>query len=170
VIFNLYPRVAVKVGEERYVFDRDELMFTEVVEIEKATGLSFGEWQQELSRYSIMALGGLLHMLRKRAGVPSDFETMNFAAYDIDVVPLHDDGSEFTAEDVAADISRRLEEAKQAVPTIAAAGPGSAANPAPVTTAPISRTSLNITESGRGNGNGSRGASSRSSAKRLTPR
>jgi len=169
VIFNLYKRVAVKLGEERYVFDRDELMFTEVVEIEKATGLSFGEWQQELARYSIMALGGLLHMLRKRAGVPSDFETMNFNAYDIDVVPLHDDGTEFTPEDVAADITRRLEEAKNPVPTIAAGAAASAAGQEPETTPSMSLTSLSGSGSAHGNGNGSHGGSSRSSKKQLTP-
>jgi hypothetical protein len=170
VIFNLYPRVLVKIGGERYVFDRDQLMFTEVVEIEKATGLSFGEWQAELARYSMMALGGLLHMLRKRAGVPTDFETMQFAAYDIDVIPLHDDGTEFTAEDVAADITRRLEEAKNPVPTIAAPAPASAAAPAPATTANTPPGSLNITGSAPGNGNSSHGANSRSSKKQPTPR
>lgn len=169
MIFNLYPRVVVKLGEERYVFDRDKLKFTEVVEIEKATGLSFGEWQQELARYSIMALGGLLHMLRKREGVASDFETMDFNAYDIDVVPLHEDGREFTAAEVAADITRRMEEAKQPpVPTIAADAAAKEDDREPGTTANTSPTSRNGSASAHGSGNGSRGASSRSSGKQPT--
>ena len=168
MIFNLYSRVVVKLGEERYVFDRDQLKFTEVVEIEKATGLSFGEWQQELSRYSIMALGGLLHMLRKRAGVPSDFETMDFNAYDIDVIPLHDDGREFTEEDVAEDIKRRMDEAANPVPTTAGPAADSGENPAPETTPGTSRTSRNGSGSAPGNGSGSHGRSSSGSKQPLT--
>lgn len=145
MIFSLYPRVAVKLGDERYEFDRSSLMFTEVVEIENVTGLSFGEWQFELGRYSIRAVAGLLHVLRKRAGVPSDFETMNFAADDLDVTPLHDDGTEFTAAEVAGDIQRRGQEAQD--PTAAANGHGPQA-----ATASTSRSSPANTESGPGSG------------------
>lgn len=112
MIFNLYPRVRVKLADESYDFDRSSLMFTEVVEIENATGLSFAEWQSELGRHSIRAVGGLLHVLRKREGVASDFETMNFSAFDLECVPLHDDGTEFTVAEVAADIERRAKEAR----------------------------------------------------------
>ncbi len=163
MIFNLYPRVVLKVADERYVFDRSTLMWAEMVEIEKATGLSFGEWQQELSRYSIMAVGGLLHMLRGRAGVESDFETMNFAVDDFDCVPLHEDGSEFTAEEVAADLAKRLEEAQNPVPTIAAGAAASGDGQEPGTTKSTSRTSRSVSTSGRSSGKSSRGASSRSS-------
>ena len=78
MIFSLYPRVVIKAGGERYEFDRTTLMFTEVVQIEKATGMSFGEWQTDLGRYSLAAVGALIHMLRRREGLPSDFETMSF--------------------------------------------------------------------------------------------
>jgi hypothetical protein len=168
MIFNLYPRVVLKVGEERYEFDRTTLMFTEVVEIEKASGLSFGEWQTELGRYSLMAVGALLHMLRRREGVPSDFETMQFAVDGFDVVPLHDDGSEFTAAEVAADITKRLEAAENPVPTIAAVSAADS-NQGPGITAPTSRTSPSDSTSGHGNGNGSHGGSSRSSKRQPTP-
>jgi hypothetical protein len=141
-------------------------MFTEVVEIEKASGLSFGEWQTELSRYSLMAVGALLHMLRKRAGVPSDFETMQFPVDGFDVVPLHDDGSEFTAQEVADDITARLAAVASPVPTTAA-GSAADANLVPGTMTSTSPTSPNGSGSGRGNGSGSRGGSSRSS--RRTP-
>lgn len=153
MIFNLYPKVVIKAGDERRVFDRDSLMFTEVVEIEKATGLSFGEWQTELGRYSITAVAALLHVLRKRDGEPSDFETMNFAAYGLDVVPLHDDGREFTAEEVAEDLKRRAEEAANLVPTTAGDPVISGEGPAPGTTAGTSLTSPNGSASAPGNGN-----------------
>jgi hypothetical protein len=168
VIFNLYPRVVIKAGDERYEFDRSTLMFREVVEIEKASGWSFGEWQTELGRYSLQAIGALVHVLRKRAGEPSDFAEMNFPVDGFDVVPLHDDGSEFTAEEVAADITKRVAEAENPVPTIAAPAAGQG-TPEPGTTPTISRTLPSATTSGPGNSNGSRGGSSRSSRKAPTP-
>jgi hypothetical protein len=168
VIFNLYPRVVIKVGEERYEFDRSSLMFKEVVQIEQASGLSFGEWQTELGRYSLNAVGALIHMLRKRAGEPSDFQSMDFPVDGFDVVPLHDDGSEFTAEEVAADITRRLAEAEDPVPTIAAPAAGQE-TPGPASTATMSPTSRSDSTSDRGNGNGSPGHSSRGSRKAQTP-
>lgn len=164
MILSLYPRVAVKVGDERYEFDRRDLMFTEVVEIERATGLSFWEWQRELDRYSLVALGGLLHMLRKRAGVPSDFETMQFRAADFDVVPLHEDGTEYTAAEVAEDIRQRMAEATGPVPT----GAADAAGTPPATTANTSPISPNGSGSAHGSGNVSRGASSASSKRTPT--
>ena len=162
MIFNLYPRVVIKAGEERYEFDRSTLMFREVVEIEKASGWSFGEWQTELGRYSLQAIGALVHMLRKRAGEPSDFAEMNFPVDGFDVIPLHDDGTEFTAQEVADDITRRLNEADKPVPTPAApaAGPGTLEQASTAITSP---TLPSVSASGHGSGNGSRGGSSRSS-------
>jgi hypothetical protein len=70
VIFALYEKVAVKVGdEESHVFDHDELLLSQVQEIEKVTGMSWGEWEVELRRYSATAVAALLHSLRKRVGV-----------------------------------------------------------------------------------------------------
>ena len=166
MIFNLYSRVVIKAGEERYEFDRSSLMYKEVVQIEEASGLSFGEWQTELGRYSLKAVGALIHMLRKRAGVPSDFAKMDFPVDGFDVIPLHDDGSEFTAEEVAADITKRLEAAQEPVPT-GAADP--AANPAPVITPSMSRTLRSGSTSGPGNSNGSPGHSSKGSKRQRTP-
>ena len=50
---RLFPRLVVNLGDERHIFDRAELMYTEVQEIEKVTGSSFAEWERELGRYSI---------------------------------------------------------------------------------------------------------------------
>ena len=168
MIFNLYRHVRVKLGDEVYDFERSSLMFTEVVEIENATGLSFGEWQSELGRYSIRAVAGLLHVLRKRAGVPSDFETLNFAADDLEVVPLKDDGTEMTPAEVTEDIQKRVEESRAAGPTSA---PGSADGDSEPTgtTASTSPSSPNGTESAPGNGTSSPGPTSTSSAATPTP-
>lgn len=170
LIFNLYKVVAVKLGDERYVFDRASLMYPEVVELEQVTGYSYGEWQSELGRYSIRAVAGLLHILRRRAGVPSDFASMNFAAADLDVVPLHDDDREFTAAEVAEDVTRRAAEAREAAnPTSATAAPAPVASGQTPGTNGTSRSSPASITSGRGNGNGSRGATSRSSKRTPTP-
>lgn len=168
MIFNLYPRVVVRLGEERHIFDRSTLMFTEVAEIEKITGLSFAEWQQQLGRYSITAVAALLHILRKRADVESDFETMQFAAADLDVIPLHDDGTDFTADEVAADLEKRMQEAQNPVPTIAADPAASEGDPGPATTASTSPASRNGSASARGSGSTSRGGTSRSSGRAPT--
>jgi hypothetical protein len=168
LIFNLYKVVAVKLGDERYEFDRSSLRFTEVVEIENASGLTFAEWQEQLSRFSIRAVAVLVHVLRKRAGVPSDFETMDFAAFDLDAVPLHEDGTEFTAQEVADDLARRVKEAEEAPdPTVAA---GTAP---PGITASTPSTSLILpsgSASAPGNGNGSPGKTSKSSKRQPTRR
>jgi hypothetical protein len=160
LIFNLWSRVAVKLGEERHVFDRATLMFDEVQEIERVTELSYAEWQRELARYSITAVAALLHILRKRDGMPSDFKTIQFAVADLDVVPLHDDDSEYTTEEATAELQKRLTGAAPpngAGPTRAANGqdsPSAAPAPTPPGT-PTPPSSPPVTASARGNGTGS---------------
>jgi len=169
LIFSLWPRVAIKLGGERHVFDRARLMFTEVQEIEKATGLSYAEWEQQLGRFSITAVAALLHILRIRDGQPSDFKTLQFAAADLEVTPLHDDDTEYTAEEAAAEVMKRIADANGggngAGPTRAAGAPAAPSGEAGSTPPrPISPSSPSGTASGRGNGNGSRtktGSSSR---------
>ena len=170
MIFNLYSRVVIKLGDERHVFDRQRLMYTEVAEIEKVTGLSYGEWERELARYSITAIAALVHVLRKREGQQGDFATMQFNAAQLDVVPVRDDGTELTPAEITADLAKRMADA--------AAGPGptrgdaaAVAAEAPVleATTVISPSSLNGSTSARGNGNGSRGGTS-SPARRTSTR
>lgn len=173
MIFNLYERVAVKIGDERHVFDRKRLMFTEVAEIEKVTGLSYAEWERQMGRFSITAVAALVHVLRKREGKPSDFGSMQFNATDLAVVPLHDDGSEFTVDEVAADLAKRMAKAAdEPDPTIAAAVAAVAAEQAAASqpdTATSSPSSPSSTRSGRGSGTASSGATSSSSKRALTP-
>jgi hypothetical protein len=172
LIFSIWPRVAVKLGDERHVYDRATLMFREVQEIEKATSLSYAEWEQQLGRYSITAIAALLHVLRKRAGQPSDFATMEFAAADLEVVPLHDDDTEYTPDEAAAELTKRIADANGANgagPTRAADAPeapsGAAGSTPPRPTSPSSPP---VTASGRGNGNGSRGKTGSSSKRTPT--
>ena len=164
MIFAAYPRVAVKLGDERYEFDRASLMFAEVVEIETVSGLSYGEWVTGLSRYSIRSVAALLHVLRRRAGIASNFAQINFAVDDLDVVPLHEDGTEFTAAEVSEDITKRLEAPD---PTSGTDAPVVSDPPPTPVTSDTSLTSPASTTSAPGNGNGSRGGTSRSS--RRTP-
>jgi len=166
MIFNLWSRLLIKVGDdERHVFDRSRLMYTEVAEIEKVSGLSFGEWERELSRYSITAIAPLIHVLRKRDGQASDFALMQFNAASLDVVPLHDDGTEYTTAEAAEELERRLKKAE----TDPTGGGDAPALPPAEDTSITSRSSLNGSGSGRGNGTGSAGMTS-GSAKRTSMR
>jgi hypothetical protein len=168
MIFNLWPRVVVKLGaDERHVFDRKRLMFAEVQEIERVTKLSFGEWQSELGRYSITAVAALLHVLRRRDGMASDFATMEFAANDLDVVPLHDDDTEYTPEEATAELTKRMQEATGGPgPTLAAAAP--AAAPGASSPTPASTSAPSQRSSGSAPGNGSSSRTRISSAARRT--
>ncbi len=158
MIFNLYPRVVVKLGDgERHVFDRAKLMYSEVAEIEKVTNLSYAEWQLQLSRYSIGAVAALLHVLRRRDGMPSDYATMEFNAADLDVVPLHGDDTEFTTEEVTADLEKRKAEAEAGpgpIPAVAALAAAQTENP-PTPPSSTNPSSPNGSTSGPGNGTGS---------------
>jgi hypothetical protein len=170
VIFHLYDRLVIKLGDdERHVYDRNRLMYTEVAEMERVTGLSYAEWHRELGRHSITAIAALLHVLRKREGIPSDFATMQFNAASMDCVPVHDDGSEYTPAEIAADMLKRMEAARTG-PGPTRGGEGSAVTAeAPVleATTVTSPSSPPATGSAHGNGNGSRGRTSASS--RRTP-
>jgi len=169
LIFNLYSRVKLKLGDEEHIFDRGRLMYSEVVEIQRVTELSYAEWERELGRFSITAVGALLHVLRKRADMPSDFATMQFNVADLAVTPLHDDGTEFTADEVTADVLKRVDEARGngSVPTSATAGAVAPENPLEATTI-TSLSSPGDTGSAPGNGSGSPGATSRSSRRTRT--
>lgn len=158
MIFTFFPRVAVKFGpDERHIFDRSKLMFTEVQEIEKATGLSYAEWEEGLRRYSIVPLAALLHVLRKRDGQPSDFASMQFAVSDLDCMPLHDDDTEYTREEIQAEVAKQLApDANGAGPIPAADGPGSPSGETGSTPRQLtSPSSPNGSASAPGNGNGS---------------
>jgi hypothetical protein len=172
LIFNLYPRVVVKVGgSESHVFDRSRLMFTEVAEIEKVTGLGYLEWLDDLSKYKITAVAALLHILRKREGQPSDFGSLQFNVADLDVVPLHEDGREFTPQEVTEDLQKRVEEAqreKEQGPTSATAAPVAPAK-TPAVTIGTSPSSPNGSTSGPSSGTGSPGRTSPRAKRTLTP-
>lgn len=166
MIFNLYPRVRLKLGDEEHVFDRARLMYSEVAEIEKITGLSYAEWERELGRFSITAVAALLHILRKRADIPSDYATMQFNAADLSVTPLHEDGREYTADEVTADVLKWVEDAKSP-PTSATAAAVAPEDSQPGTTI----TSLSLPAgmaSAPGNGVTSNGGTSRSSKRTRT--
>jgi hypothetical protein len=162
LIFNLYSRVLVKIGDdEQYIFDATRLMFTEVAEIEKCTGQSYGEWRRQLGDYSITAVAALLHVLRKRENVASDWALMQFNAATLDVIPLHEDDREFTPAEVEEDLKKRIA-GPDPDPTSPAAGAGSDVP----TESATNITSLSLPKgsgSGRGNGRSSSGKTSVSS-------
>ena len=159
MIFGLYERVAISLGDERYIFDQRTLMYPEAAEIEAVTKLSYAEWALDLAGHKITAIAALLHVLRQRAGVPTDFAKMTFAAAALDVVPVHDDDREYTREEIAADVERRFGAAKagaEPVPTRAANGQASpSAATVPATRKRTSPRSRATSASGRGSGTSS---------------
>jgi hypothetical protein len=173
LIFRLFTRVAVKLGDERHVYDRKTFTFADAQAVEEATGLAYPEWEFQLYRGSVTAVAALLHALRVRDGVPSDFKTMSFNMQDLDPVPLHDDDSEYTAGEVAEELDRRIKEAagaNDAGPTPAAdasAAPSGEDRSAPPR--PTSPSSPAVTASGRGNGTSSRTRTGSSSRRTQTP-
>lgn len=169
MIFHLYDRVLIKVGDdERHVYDRRRLMYTEVAEVERVTGLSYAEWHRELGRHSITAIAALIHVLRKREGIPSDFATMQFNAATMDCIPVHEDGTEYTAAEVAVDMLKRMEDARPGPTRGDATAAVEAEAPVLEATTITSPSSPRATTSARGNGNGSRGGTSSSSKRTLT--
>lgn len=158
MIFTFFPRVAVKFGpDERHIFDRAKLMFSEVQEIERATGMSYAEWEDGLRRYSITPLAALLHVLRKRDGQPSDFASMQFAVDDLDCIPVHPDDREYTREEIQAEVTKQLApDTNGAGPTRAAPVPDSPSGEAGSTQRQLtSPSSPNGSASVPGNGTGS---------------
>jgi hypothetical protein len=172
LIFQFFTRVAVKLGDESHVYDRKTFTYADAVRVEEATGMSYAEWEWRLLRSSITAIAALLHVLRVRDGVPSDFKAMAFNAADLDYVPLHDDDSEFTADEITEDIARQMGEARAAAdpgPTRAAAEPELPfGEEGPASPRLTSLSSPASTASGRGNGTGSRTRTSSSSRKTPT--
>lgn len=162
MIFHLYDRVLIKVGDdERHVYDRRRLMYTEVAEVERVTGLSYAEWHRELGRHSITAIAALIHVLRKREGIATDFATMQFNAATMDCIPVHEDGTEYTAAEITADMLKRMEDAKPGPTRGDATAAVEAEAPVLEATTITSPSSLNGSTSGHSNGNGSPGTTSR---------
>lgn len=161
MIFNWYSRVVVEIGDdESHVFDHDRLMFTEVAEIEKVTGLSYMEWEQQLRKFSITAVAALVHILRKRAKQPSDFGSMQFNVRELNVWPIHADGTKFTQQEIDEDIARRIKGASEGPdPTLSAAD--AAAEPGnPEIMSSTSPSSASASASALGNGSTSPGQTS----------
>jgi hypothetical protein len=126
-VFAHYDRVAVKAGEdESHVFDARDVMTLEALEIERVTGLTWGQWQRDLCGFSVTAVAGLLHVLRKRDGQDSDWPP-GLKVTDLTAIPLHDDDSEYTAGEVRDDLERRVAEAQAMLDAAAAASPELAA-------------------------------------------
>lgn len=166
MIFAFYSRVVVEIGDkESHIFDHSRLMFTEVAEIERCTNLSYMEWERELQRYSITAVAALVHILRRRADMPSDWAAMQFNVREVKVWPVHGDDSKFTQAEIDEDIKRRVEAAAGPDPTQLAADGAASEPPSPRTTSGTSPSSPSGSASAPGNGTSSPGRTS--SAARL---
>lgn len=175
MIFSWYSRVVVEIAAdepggvaEEHIFDHDRLMLTEVQEIERCTGLSYLEWEQELRKYQMTAVAALVHILRRRADMPSDWATMQFNVRKLNVWPVHADDTRFTSQEIDEDLARRVREAaSEPDPTQSAAD--AAAAESPETTSSTSPSSANGSTSVPGNGTSSLTAISSAASPISTP-
>lgn len=58
----------VSIGGEFFEYDQNRMMMAEMLELEDATGLAYGEWQTGLSKMSAKSLAALAWLLWHRAG------------------------------------------------------------------------------------------------------
>lgn len=154
----MFDRVAVKLGDEARVWNRKAFTFADAQRVEDATGMTYPEWEFQLRRGSVTAYAALLHVLRVRDGAPSDFKAMAFNMADLDAVPLHDDDSEYTAEEIGEEVARRVRESQaDAGPTPAAGAQEAPSGEDPSQPPrPTSPSSPSGTASSRGTGTSSR--------------
>ena len=60
--------IVIEFEGEKFDYDPDSLLMSELSEIKKVTGLSRREWNQALTEEDVEAVRGLIFILKKRAG------------------------------------------------------------------------------------------------------
>jgi hypothetical protein len=79
---------------KKWDFDPSKLMSPEAIAIERLTGMTFGEWQDALSRGSMLALQALLYVLLKRETPTLKFDDVQFCNDDVDVELTDEEAAE----------------------------------------------------------------------------
>lgn len=89
----------VVVDGKTYEFEQEKLLYSEIAFIQKRTGLKLQDWQQGLAEMDAFALGGLVYILRKRAGEQPDWDTLDFDVASLEIVGEETDGEPAPKED-----------------------------------------------------------------------
>lgn len=86
--------IRVTVGDDSFEWDWADLRNTEAIAVERETGWSVREWQQELLRDSTIAVTALVWVAQRRAKPDLRFEQVSFAIAEIDVEAVVKPGDE----------------------------------------------------------------------------
>lgn len=79
-----------------------KLMLPEAAAIQKATGMTYGEWQTALNKGDVVAVAALLWVLKKRAGEIMPFSQLDFDVNELATTFLREDGTAMDMEALAA--------------------------------------------------------------------
>lgn len=81
----------IRVGDNEYVFDPDEVSNEEAMQIERTCACTFTQWADQVTAGSITALTALVWLLRRREQPSLKFTDVRFKLGDFD---LHDESEE----------------------------------------------------------------------------
>ena len=84
----------VIIDGKTYEFEQEKLLYSEIAFIQKKTGLKLQQWQDGLGEMDAFALGGLVYILRKRAGEQPDWDTLDFDVASLEIVGEDDEVQE----------------------------------------------------------------------------
>jgi len=73
------------VDGKTYEFDQDRLTNVECMAVEKATGMTTGEWQEALNAGSMLAITALVWLIRKREEPTTKFDEVEFAISSLEI-------------------------------------------------------------------------------------
>jgi hypothetical protein len=77
--------VKVSINGEVFEYDQNRLLMAEMLPLEDATGLSYGEWQSGLSRMTAQSLGALAWLLWRRAGRDVSWDDIKSGAVELNL-------------------------------------------------------------------------------------
>lgn len=84
----------IKAGDQEYTFDGERMLNVEIMAIEKATNLTAAEWQDALSRGSMLAATALVWVIRKREEPTLAFDQVEFPAATLEIDLSDDEGKD----------------------------------------------------------------------------
>lgn len=84
-------RLKVTVGDESWMFDAERVLNVELMDVERLTGMSADEFQNGINRGSLIAITGLVWLLKKRHVDPTiAFSSVVFNTGDLKLEPEDD--------------------------------------------------------------------------------
>ena len=91
----------VSINGEHFEYDQNRMLMTEMLQLEDATGLAYGEWQSGLSKMSAKSLGALAWLLWHRAGREVAWADITSGAVELNLADIGFDSDEETPDPTA---------------------------------------------------------------------